>query len=78
MKIQVNGKPVIMEIDTGAAVSIMSSQSYKSLFPKTTLQKPTVKLRTYMAKEMPVLGQLTMYVKYVDYEGTLTLYVVVS
>ena len=42
--IQINGKPVIMEIDTEAAVSIMSSQSYKSLFPKTTLQKPTIKL----------------------------------
>ena len=73
--IQINGKPVIMEIDTGAAVSIISSQSCKSLFPKTTLQKPTVKLRTYMAKEMPVLGQLTVDMKYGDYEGTLTLYV---
>ena len=65
-----------MEIDTGAALSIISSQSYKSLFPKATLQKPTIKLRTYMAKEMPALGQLTVDVKYCEYEGALTLYVV--
>ena len=65
-----------MEIDTGAAISIISSQSYKSLFPKANLQKPTVKLRTYMVIEIPVLGQLTIDVKYGDYEGALTLYVV--
>ena len=33
--IKINGKPVIMKIDTGAAVSLMSSQSYNPLFPKT-------------------------------------------
>ena len=59
----------------GAAVSIISSQSYKSLFLKANLQKPTVKLRTYMVIEIPVLGQLTVDVKYGDYEGALTLYV---
>ena len=74
--IKVNDKPVIMEIDTGAAVSIMSSRSLKCLFPRATLQKPTVKLRTYMAKEMPLLGQMSVDVEYGDYRGSHTLYVV--
>ena len=38
-----------MEIDTGAAVSIISSQSYKSLFPKTTLQKAHLHLKEGVA-----------------------------
>lgn len=42
--IMINGKSIIMEIDMGAAISIMSSRSYKCLFPRTSLQKLTVKL----------------------------------
>ena len=74
--IKINGKHVIMEIDMGAAVFIMCSKSYNSLFPKTALQKSTMKLQTYMAKEMPVLGQLTVNVTYGYYSGSHTLYVV--
>ena len=74
--INVNDKPVIMEIDTGAAVSIMSSRSLKSLFPTATLQEAAVRLRTYMAREMPLLGQLSVNVRYGNYSGTHTLYVV--
>ena len=65
-----------MEIDTGAAVSIMSSKSLRSLFPRATLQKTTVRLRTYMAKEMPVMGQMSVNVKYGSYNGKHTLYVI--
>ena len=74
--LKVNNQPVVMEIDTGAAVTVMSSKSFKSLFPRTTLQETTVRLRTYMAKEMPVLGQRTVNVQYGDYSGSHTLYVV--
>ena len=76
VEMQLNGKRVIMEIDTGAAVSIMSSKSLRSLFPRATLQKTTVRLRTYMAKEMPVMGQLSVDVRYGSYNGKHTLYVV--
>ena len=62
---QLDGKGVIMEVDTGAAVSVMSSKSLKSLFPRATLQKTTVRLRIYMAKEMPVPGKMSIDVRYV-------------
>ena len=65
-----------MEIDTGAAVSVMLSKSFNSLFLKATLQESTVRLRTYMAKEMPVLGQRTVNLQYGDYSGSHSLYVV--
>ena len=53
---------VVMEIDAGAAVTVMSSKSFNSLFPKAILQETTMRLRTYIAKEMPVLGkELSMY-----------------
>ena len=54
-----------MEIDTGAAVSIMSSKS-------PTLQKTTVRLRTYMASN----GQMSVNVRYGSYNGKHTLYVI--
>ena len=54
MEKELDGKGVIMEVDTGAAVSVMSSKSLKSIFPRATLQKTTVRLHTYMTKEMPV------------------------
>ena len=69
-------QPVVMEIDTGAAVTVMSNKSFKSLFPRITVQETTVRLRTYMAKEMPVLGQRTVNVQYGDYSWSHTLYVI--
>ena len=57
-------------------MSVMSSKSLKSLFPRATLQKTTVRLRTYMAKEMPVLGQMSVNIRYGSYSGKHTLYVV--
>ena len=74
--VTLNGKPVTMEIDTGAAVSIMSNQTKKALFPSEVLNKPTLNLRTFTSEPIPVLGQLTVEVRYGTYVGTHPLYVV--
>ena len=76
--INMNDKPVIMEIDTGTAVSItyVKQIAVKSLFLTTTLQEAAVSLRTYMAREMLLLGQLTVNIRHGNYSGTHTLYVV--
>ena len=42
--------PDPMEVDTGAAVSLISEETQKHLFPKAKLQKPEVRLNTYTAE----------------------------
>ena len=74
--VTLNGKPVTMEIDTGAAVSIMSNKTKKALFPSEVLNKPTLNLHTFMSEPILVLGQLTVVVRYGTYVGTDPLYVV--
>ena len=74
--VQINGKAVSMEIDTGASVSLMSQSLQETLFPAATLAKPTVKLRTYTAEPITVVGQLTVEVKYGQYVGRQRLVVV--
>ena len=66
---------MVTEIDAGAAVTVMLSKSFNSLFPKATLRETTVRLCTYMAKEMPVLGKKTVIVQYGDYSVSHTHFV---
>ena len=49
---------VIMEVDTGAAVSLMSQATQEHVFPQATLQQCAINLRTYTGKPMKVLGEL--------------------
>ena len=67
---------VSMEVDTGAAVTLMSEEIQKRLFLKVKLQKPKVRLQTYTAEPLPLLGVLTVQVVYRGYTGSYTLYVV--
>lgn len=74
--VALNGKPVTMEIDTGVAISIISNKTKKALFPSEVLHKPTLNPRTFTSEPIPVLGQLTVEVRYDTYVGTHLLYVV--
>ena len=74
--IQLDGKEIAMEIDTGAAVSIISEVTLKKHFPRAVLEKPTISLRKYMAKPIPVLGEIFVMVEHKGYKGSHTLYVV--
>ena len=58
-----------MEIDTGAAVSIISK-----LFPEVALQKPSVQLRTYTAGPIKVLGEITVEVKHKGYGDIISMW----
>ena len=60
----VNSKQFAMEVDAGAAVSVISEATYKSLFTDSKLQKCDVVLRTYTDERMTVLGQFPMQVTY--------------
>ena len=52
-----------MEVDTGAAVSIVSECTYRGL-RSVTLKKSRVFLRTYSAEPLVVLGEADVEVQY--------------
>ena len=76
VKMQINGVPLTMEIDTGAAVSIISEQTQQKHFPQATLRPTQIKLRTYTGEPMPVLGEMAVEVTYRQSTHSLTLFVV--
>ena len=65
-----------MEIDTRAAVSVISEQTRKKMFPDVPLSKLTLLLKTYTGEVMPVLGEMKVEVKYRSQTVTLTLTIV--
>ena len=48
--VSLNGVPVTLEVDTGAAVSVMSHRQQEELFPGAELQPSRISLRTYTAE----------------------------
>ena len=55
--IKLNGLMTAMEVDTGASVSLMSEESFKSLRDRgTVLSQSNAKLFTYTGEQIPVLG----------------------
>lgn len=55
---QVNGKSLQLEVDTGAAVSVVAERTYKTIFPDEKLWKSGITLRTYTGEAMSVLGEI--------------------
>ena len=76
VEVQVNGKPVPMEVDTGAAVSIISESTLRTLFPDSNLQHSSLVLRTYSNEHLKVLGELPVDVCYDSQSASLSLAVV--
>ena len=74
--VQINQQLVEMEIDTGAAVSIISRENWRALFPRKSLSKASVTLRTYTAQPIALVRQVDVEVHYRSYKGILKLYVV--
>ena len=65
-----------MELDTGAAMSLISETTQQSLFPDSTIHESDVTLRTYTAEEVSVKGKINVHVKYEQYSCQLSLLVV--
>ena len=76
VELTVNGWKLRMELDTGAAVSIISEETQRSEFPDATLKTPTIALRTYTGESMTVKGQMEVQVKYGKQTYTLPLTIV--
>ena len=76
MELEIQGKPVVMEADTGAAVSVISETTYKELFPNLTLKEVPMGLKTYTGERIPVLGEVVVEVSYQEQNRQLSLIVV--
>lgn len=70
------GKHLRMELDTGAAQSLISEKTYKSLFPSWPLLPATAKLRTYSGESLQVLGQQEVEAQYGEQKVRVPLLVV--
>ena len=58
VQVTINGKKLTMELDTGAAVSIISDRTRRSMFPDLQLRKSSLTLRTYTDEPMRVVVNL--------------------
>ena len=62
--VQVAGKDLTMEVDTGAAVSILSERQFRQLFPRVKLTPTSMVLATYTGEPMRVSGTMSAEVHY--------------
>ena len=70
-----------MELDTGAAISIISEREQRKLYPLTSLHPThthTHTLLCYPGAAMPVAGDMTAQVEYGSQRCTLPLILVAS
>uniref|UniRef100_A0A1X7USV9 Peptidase A2 domain-containing protein n=1 Tax=Amphimedon queenslandica TaxID=400682 RepID=A0A1X7USV9_AMPQE len=72
-----NGQPLEMELDTGAAVSLISEDMYKAKFKDSvTLRSSNITLHSYSGHLLTVMGTADLKVTYKDQKSTLPLVVV--
>lgn len=71
VELQVDQKPLVMELDTGASVSLVSEQMWKKMFSREPLELSDIRLSTYSGKGLSVLGQKTVHVQYGTQEANL-------
>lgn len=54
VEVRIDGKPLSMEVDTRAAVCLISYKQLKQALPRIKIKKTTVVLRTYTSEVIPV------------------------
>ena len=65
-----------MEVDTGAAVSLISQRTYQEYLSQIPLEKSDILLKTYTGEQVPVLGKMKVRVSYLQQSQELWLEVV--
>ena len=56
----VDGKSLTMELDTGAAITIVSEKQYKGLFSHLPLKESQALLKTYSGEQLPVVSDVML------------------
>ena len=72
-EMEINGKTLRMEIDTG---SIISEQLQKQIFPKASVEPSPLQLQTYTGEKLGVIGQIQVTIRHHAQEKQLALHIV--
>eukprot|EP00731_Ephydatia_muelleri_P004560 Em0002g736a len=76
VKMEINGEMLMMEIDMGAGVSLISEDTYRKKFSKLQLTASAVRLATYTTQRIEVCGEVRVRVRLGDQEKHCRLVVV--
>ena len=76
LSVEIDGTPLLMELDTGASLSIISESVYKMLPSQPLLEPCSAKLRTYTGEAIKVLGSVSVTVRHNSQQRCLPLLVV--
>jgi len=74
--VEVNGIPITMELDTGAAVSLVSEATWSEQLHRPKLEPSTLKLQSYPDQSLEILGSCSVQVHVNGTAETLPLVVV--
>ena len=74
--VSIENQDVLMEVDTGASLSVISEATYKSLSTVLSLQPTQAKLCTYTGESLGVLGSISVSVLHNQQQKQLSLLVV--
>ncbi|XP_049268953.1 uncharacterized protein K02A2.6-like [Rhipicephalus sanguineus] len=74
LTVEVCGRPISMELDTGASLSVMAGKLFKRTFPGVAVEASGVMLRSYSGELSQVQGQAQVSVRFGNREATLRLY----
>ena len=79
VKVFLNEESVKMEVETGAAMSVIGEDTFKALkkkHPQLKVNETKVRLHTYTGEQAKVTGQIKMSVKYEEQEVVLPVLVI--
>ena len=76
VQVKVDDCVVNMEVDTGAAMSLMSQTTFQGLWPGRDLEPSQIRLRAYTKEPIPVVGCCSVNVEYNGQSAQLPLLVV--
>ena len=72
-----NGQPLALEIDTGAATSLINEETYRNLWENPPVLQPVHEcLRSYLGEKIPLLGSTRVNIKYGDQSADVQVLVV--
>ena len=71
--VTVNDKEMNMELDTCAAVSVISASTYQRMFSETPLRTTSTVLSTYTGEVMALAGEIKVMVRYGEQNAQLPL-----